>query len=128
MTSTLPNPGIAWAIGQIGKVFDRAEVKATRKPKARKLDQNYDEPPRCFYCKGDEEETCRCGGLGYDREQPSAIITVWRDFHGIEVQAVFDAKKTKVIDAYVVVTEGDFINGQSLELSWEEQQEALSCS
>ena len=101
----------------------RALVKGTRRPSARKLEPEFDEPPRCHYCKNDGSERCHCHGLGYDREQPSVILTIWRGFQSVEVQVIF-SETGEVTDAYCVQTEGEFKNGESVELTLDEIAEA----
>lgn len=135
-TPPITGPGTVWAMKQIVQHFDRqiaAASKPQRKPKAEKADPFHDEPPRCHHCKGDEIEyvcqTCANKGVLNPNEVPSVYMTVYREDDEVHVQCTI--QNGRVIDAWIICDVGDlgamprWANGESIELTLEEQAEAL---
>lgn len=122
-----------YAMKAIMAHFDKAGAKP--KVKAVKADPERDEPPRCYTCLGEEDDergTCpTCHGTHYFKheELSSVLLTVYRDFYEVPVQC--SIRDGEVIDAWSVATIGEpgeiprWFNGTGLDLTFEEQQEAL---
>jgi DnaJ-class molecular chaperone len=123
----ITGPGLAWAIGQIHKQFEKALAP---KPNAVKTDTK-ENPARCHECKGNDSDNCQvCNGDGDLPDLQSVDMTVSRDFDQVPVQVSFD-KQGKVLDAWVVADVGAsntrpprWANGESIELTPEEEAEA----
>lgn len=123
--------GVTNTLARLTKRFTPVEW---RKPKARKPNE-FDEPPVCPECNGDkqiwsaeyqEEYDCnKCDGKGFltFEQQPCVFIHVYRDFHSIECEV--QIKEGKIADAFVTVSEGDYKAGETIELTINEQDEAL---
>lgn len=96
-------------------------------PKARRLSDD-DELPCCPACHGerDDENMCMvCADKGFVRERdcPSVIIQVWRDFEPIQAVATLYSNGD-VIEACVAEPAAGYESGYLIELSLEEQAEA----
>lgn len=135
MNKTIPIPvqdGLQWAIQQINQKMIRELVRGTRRPSARKPNE-LDQRSECHACQGEAEvyiteeqavvECPYCGGKGDLDFQDQVFLTVWRDFSSIE--CLVEIRNGQVREAVVTVSEGNYKAGETIELSWDEQVEAL---
>lgn len=132
-TALIPGTVLPFVLHQIKGRNEREWVKGTRRPSARKPNE-YDEPPMCPHCNGEqtvwseeyqEDYDCNgCDGKGFltFEKQPVVFLIVWRDWHSIECEVQLENGKVK--EAFVTVAEGEFRSGESINLTLEEIAEA----